>query len=796
MTLTNDYKYDAFISYNSADEEWATKLATRLEGEQWGDRKLIVFYAPWDIKPGDSIPERLEHALPRSRKVCLIMSPESAQSEWVKVERYVTQHIDITERQKRLIPLCLRACEIPPFLQHIKQIDFQDGSNFESNYRVLLATIKDEPLPRGAQESSSSVAAVPTHIPRPPVVGFVARRDSDGHDILTRLKEGLAPQESQLVVLSGPGGVGKTTLAAETARSLLPAFANRIVWISADGRGDFTLNTLFDEIATQLGRADMRTLAPALKEEQVRALVAAPSALVVLDNFETIKTEERRRCVEFLHHRANCPALITTRQRITPAHNIPIAAMSLEEAGDYLRRLIKQANDPNAFAQLDEARIMQMSERNPLVLQWVLAQIELAQEAGTVLNELLEGEGDAAQRVFDRSFELDHVGEDGRAALLALSLFVPDASRPALAEVSGFGDDVGRLNEAVKNPAALSLLKSAPGGRLTIAGLTRELAKAYLSRDERTAQFSQRYIAYFVRYARAHKQPTPEAYEAMEAERDNLLGAMDVAFSLKDWDSVHALAYALAKPASGMLRVHGYWDEAIHRNKQALKAARSSAVESEISAFAHNAAVMYQLRGELEEARKLFDESLEISKRLGNRSVIAITLHQLGRLAQDEGKLEEARKLYDESLEISKKLGDQRYIASTLHELGRLAQNEGKLEEARKLYDESLEISKKLGNQGIIARTLHQLGWLAQDEGKLEEARRLYNESLEIEKKLGNQSGIAMTLNQLGRLAEREGNNTEAGRLCREALSIFEKLGSPDAEIARQSLKRVESNSE
>jgi tetratricopeptide (TPR) repeat protein len=836
MTSTIDYEYDAFISYNRADELWARNLATRLEREDWRGRKLKVFYAPWDIKPGDSILERLEYALPRSRKVCLILSPDSAESEWVEAERYITQHLDLTERKKRLIPLYLRDSEIPPFLQYINRIDFQDESRFADNYRILLATIKDEPLPRGEQESSSSVVSVPVTIPRPPVVGFVARRDTEGRDILERLKEELALGRNQLVVLSGPGGVGKTTLAAEMARALISVFANRIVWINASGREDFNLSTLFDEIVTQLGRADLRPLAPAQKEEQVRALIAAPATLVVLDNFETIKPAEQTRCVEFLSNRANCPALITTRQRVNPARNIPIAVMTPEEADDFLGRLIEQTNDPNAFAGLDHDRIMKASERNPLVLQWVVAQIDLAQEAGTVLNELSHGTGDAAERVFDRSFELEQVGEDGRAALLPLSLFVPDASRAALAEVAGFGDDVGRLNEAVKNLAALWLVKAALEGRLTIQGLTRELAKARLSKDERAAEFSQRFVAYFVRYAEAHKQRTPEDYGAMEAERDNLLGAMDVAFNLRDWSSVHSIAYTLALPGYGMLYVHGYWDEAIRRNMQALNAARNSAVESEIASFAHYAAVMYQNRGELGEARKLYDESLKIKKKLGNQSGIASTLHQLGRLAQDEGKLDEARKLYDESLEISKKLGNQNVIASTLHNLATISQNEGKLEEARKLYDKSLEIAKRLGDQrGIaislhqlamlaedegelaearklydesleikkrlgdqsgIASTLHELGRLAQIEGKLGEARKLYDESLEIKKKLGNQSGIASTLDELGRLAEQEGNNTEAGRLYREALSIFERLGSPNAEVARQSLKRLESKSE
>ena len=80
--------------------------------------------------------------------------------------------------------------------------------------------------------------------------------------------------------------------------------------------------------------------------------------------------------------------------------------MSEDEANAFLQLVIDQSSDPALLAQLDRARIMQASDRNPLVMEWVMGQIELAQEAESVLDELAEGVGDAAQRVFDRSFEL------------------------------------------------------------------------------------------------------------------------------------------------------------------------------------------------------------------------------------------------------------------------------------------------------------------------------------------------------------------------------------------------------
>jgi tetratricopeptide (TPR) repeat protein len=749
-------------------------------------------------------------------------------------------------------------------------------------------------------------------IPPPPLVGFVARRDPQGRYIVERLKEELAPGRKQRVTLSGAGGLGKTTLAAEAARDLLMVYESRVVWSSADGLADFTLSTLLDDIAAQFGRADLRPFPPAVKEAQVRALVAEPVALVVLDNYETIAAAEQRR-IEAWFATTQCSALFTSRPKIPGTVFVPVSAMSREEAEEFLEKLTEQTQDPQIFSAEIRGRVYDTAEANPYVMQWVVAQIDNAQEPDTVLMELAQGDADTVERVFDRSYNL--LDGDGRDALLALSLFAPSATRDALAEVAGF-DDAGRVKEAVKNLNRLWLVKAVDvHHRLAVEGLTRTLAASRLSKDQRADEFRRRFVAYFLRYAVEHENPTPEDYDTLEEEKDNLLRAAEEAFASGDWRSVMTMAYALGKPVSGMLSVRGYWDEAVRLGEQALQAARSSQDEAQIANLSHNVAVMYGDRGELAEARRLYDESLEIEKRLGNRRGVASTLHQLATLAQDQGEMEEACRLYDESLEINERLGDQRGIALTvwglgnislnqgyfdkskklfhealetfrnledqantaglLHQLGRVAQAQGEMEEARRLYDESLEINerlgdqsgvaislhqlamlaedkgdkaearrlynesleieKRLGNQRGVASTLHNLAALAQGQGEMDEARRLYDESLEIKKRLGNQSGVASTLHQLGRLAEDkgdkaearrlydesleiakrlgnqsvvastlhqlamlaedEGDKAEAAQLFREALSIFERLGSPDAEIARESLARVEDGS-
>lgn len=90
------FKYFAFISYNSKDTIWGKRLQRKLEGyrmpttlcnEYGWNRNPIrpVFFAPTDIQPG-GLTEELQARLRASRHLIVICSPNSAKSEWVGKE--------------------------------------------------------------------------------------------------------------------------------------------------------------------------------------------------------------------------------------------------------------------------------------------------------------------------------------------------------------------------------------------------------------------------------------------------------------------------------------------------------------------------------------------------------------------------------------------------------------------------------------------------------------------------------------------------------------------------------------
>ena len=89
----SEYKYFAFISYNSKDTEWGKRVQRKLEhyrmpaalcSERGWVRTPIkpVFFAPTDIQPGP-LSEELQDRLRASRHLIVVCSPNSARSEWV-----------------------------------------------------------------------------------------------------------------------------------------------------------------------------------------------------------------------------------------------------------------------------------------------------------------------------------------------------------------------------------------------------------------------------------------------------------------------------------------------------------------------------------------------------------------------------------------------------------------------------------------------------------------------------------------------------------------------------------------
>ena len=74
--MADQFNYDVFLSHSSKDKDIVRPLAERLRADG-----LRVWFDEWILKPGDSIPAKIEEGLERSRGLVLCMSSHAFGSD-------------------------------------------------------------------------------------------------------------------------------------------------------------------------------------------------------------------------------------------------------------------------------------------------------------------------------------------------------------------------------------------------------------------------------------------------------------------------------------------------------------------------------------------------------------------------------------------------------------------------------------------------------------------------------------------------------------------------------------------
>ena len=72
---------DVFLSYGAKDKAVVRAVAERLRKDG-----LKVWFDEWVLKPGDSIPAKIEEGLEHSRVLVLCMSANAFGSDWAQLE--------------------------------------------------------------------------------------------------------------------------------------------------------------------------------------------------------------------------------------------------------------------------------------------------------------------------------------------------------------------------------------------------------------------------------------------------------------------------------------------------------------------------------------------------------------------------------------------------------------------------------------------------------------------------------------------------------------------------------------
>jgi hypothetical protein len=101
-TMADEFQYDVFLSHSAKDKAVVRPLAERLRRDG-----LKVWFDEWVLKPGDSIPAKIEAGLEHSRVLVLCMSAHAFGSDWAQLEAGTFRFRDPLNEERRFIPLRL-----------------------------------------------------------------------------------------------------------------------------------------------------------------------------------------------------------------------------------------------------------------------------------------------------------------------------------------------------------------------------------------------------------------------------------------------------------------------------------------------------------------------------------------------------------------------------------------------------------------------------------------------------------------------------------------------------------------
>src|ERR1035437_2088730 len=145
--MPDEFQYDVFLSHSAKDKAVVRPLAARLRKDG-----LKVWFDEWVLKPGDSIPAKIEEGLEHSRVLVLCMSANAFGSDWAQLETGTFRFRDPLNKERRFIPLRLDDASIKGSLAQFLYINWCPADR-ELGYAKLLEACRLQARAKAAEES-------------------------------------------------------------------------------------------------------------------------------------------------------------------------------------------------------------------------------------------------------------------------------------------------------------------------------------------------------------------------------------------------------------------------------------------------------------------------------------------------------------------------------------------------------------------------------------------------------------------------------------------------------------------
>lgn len=602
------------------------------------------------------------------------------------------------------------------------------------------------------------------------------------------------PDAPRLLVLTGPGGVGKTRLAVAVAAALRHDFSAGVVFIPLAAIRDAQLVP-----ATIAKTLRVRESADRPLQDQIAASLGNKHLLLLLDNFEQV-ADAGLLIAELL---ASCPrlsALITsrTRLRLSGERDFTVSPLPMPDAGAEqieregaaaasVRLFVARARDGDANFALtpdnaaDVAAICRRLDGLPLAIELAAARIPVLPPAALLarldhpLSLLTTGPRDTPARfrtmrdAIAWSYNLLAPGE--QAMFRALSIFAGGFTLEAAQGIEETSVSPLPLAPFPSSPldtiASLldkSLLRRAASDlaspRYDMLETIREFGLEQLQAHGELDAVQSRHAAHMLRLAEEaehllHGRGQSAQLARLELEHDNLRAALS-------WTLAEPERGAEALRLAGALHWFWYLRGHVREGRQWLDAALANPA-AEAGALPHakalaGAGVLAFPQADFQAARDFLGRSVAIGRACNDPGTIAYALQSL--IAGDLPHADHALLLRQgaESVALYRETGDRWGLAMALRNLGLVSFVTQQVDQASDPFAESLALARELGDAWCLARGLHYSGELARFQGDYEHARALYEESLTHYLTMNFQQTAAVVRHNLGYVAQHQGH--------------------------------------
>lgn len=615
---------------------------------------------------------------------------------------------------------------------------------------------------------------------------FVGRRAE-----LQRLVDLLRQPECRLLTLTGPGGVGKTSVAARLGVRLASDLVGSVVVVPL---ADLT------EVAQVPGRIAARIgMMMSGGDEpwaQIAKAIDDQSLALIIDNAEHLGIGDKLE--RLIQSTARLRLVVTSRARLGVGTETVFALDGLPLPDDDERDVaVLRCCDAVALFEMralaasrgfdlaahagDVVRLVHAVEGLPLAIElaaaWtrLLPVAEIADEIGRSA-ELLEGRAGTSRGLrssFAQSWRL--LDDAERACLARLAWLPADFDRAMALQVAGASLEI--LASLVDK----SLIRADGSGRFSMHPLLRSCAteKEVPGDEVRT-----RHAAFIAQWL-GEWDGAPATMQVLIARIALELSHVRAAWS---WALEHADAAVIermARPLSNFYEQQGLWPEGIAALSAAVRTLpRSDPLHERALAVVYRGLSALQYHTDaLDEGDASAGEMMDLARSLGDPRLMRYALNMRGICLRRRGSCEQARACFLEGLERAEREGSRPHTALFTANLAKTDASLGRYDDALAGHERALAMYREQVNEFSAAIELQNIGQLLRARGQPAQAIERLNEALVACAEHGFKSIQCAVSLDIGLCFDDLGDGPHSSKWLLAALQEARQCGEPQTEI-------------